>query len=439
MWIFNYLIILCLIVHVFTSDIETLDINEEESFLKSPKYLSNDELGLFFEDQTKKFPTLAKVHNVGTSVNNNTIWALEISKNVGNRSIGVPMFKYVANMHGDETLGRQLLIYLSQYLLENYNVLERITTLVDSVDIFLMPSLNPDGFASSMEGHCDSLNDYVGRSNANGVDLNRDFPDQFKDKTYNEAMFLTRQPETLAIMAWIVNNPFVLSGNIHGGALVASYPYDDSNSGRDCCEESISPDDSIFKDLAATYADHHPIMHKGDGCDNEKFTNGITNGAKWYEVRGGMQDFNYVHSNCFEITFELSCCKYPNSSTLPLEWHNNKLSLISFIESIHLGVKGQVLDENLEGINHAEVIVEGNNKTIYTTERGEYWRLLHPGVYKIYARALGYTQSAPSTITVTKDKTELLNFHLTVSPPSKEVLHHQFHFGIPMLKDLHNT
>ncbi len=41
-----------------------------------------------------------------------------------------------------------------------------------------------------------------------------------------------------------------------------------------------------------------------------------------------MEDFNYVHSNCFEITMELSCCKFPKASTLNNEWNLNKEAML---------------------------------------------------------------------------------------------------------------
>ena len=53
-----------------------------------------------------------------------------------------------------------------------------------------------------------------------------------------------------------------------------------------------------------------------------------------------MQDFNYARSNAFEITFELSCCKYPTASNMPKYWRLNKESLIKYLEQAHIGAKG---------------------------------------------------------------------------------------------------
>ena len=191
------------------------------------------------------------------------------------------------------------------------------------------------------------------------------------------------QPETTAIMKWVLDNPFALSISFHGGAVGAFYPYDDGPSLRNVL--SPTPDNQLMKHLATVYASSHEDMHKGEACpeSTHKFPNGVMNGAKWYALSGGMTDFNYIFSNCFEITVELSCCKYPEEDRLDIEWRKNKDSLIKFIQSVHMGVKGIVTFQNGSRVEGAEIHVHGNEKIITTSKNGEYWRLLLPGAYKI--------------------------------------------------------
>lgn len=60
------------------------------------------------------------------------------------------------------------------------------------------------------------------RGNARAFDLNRNFPDMFSPHS------VPLQPETKAIINWLSSVPFVISLGLHGGALVANYPYDNS-------------------------------------------------------------------------------------------------------------------------------------------------------------------------------------------------------------------
>lgn len=122
---------------------------EDESFLQNSKYTKYVDLVSLYAKLEKEYPHLAKVHSIGESVEGRDLLVLEITKDVTEPHPDRPMFKYVANMHGDESIGRELVIMLSQYLLFNYGRNNRVTQLVNETDIFLMPSLNPDGYEKS--------------------------------------------------------------------------------------------------------------------------------------------------------------------------------------------------------------------------------------------------------------------------------------------------
>ncbi|NWJ01192.1 CBPM Carboxypeptidase, partial [Crypturellus undulatus] len=226
------------------------------------------------------------------------------------------------------------------------------------------------------------------RYNHNGEDLNRNFPDAFE---YNN---VTLQPETRAVMNWIQSETFVLSANLHGGALVASYAFDNGNAATGTWKGySRAPDDDVFVHLAKTYSYNHASMYKGAGCDNRQiFPEGITNGYSWYQLEGGMQDYNYIWGQCLEITLELSCCKYPPENQLEKFWRDNRVALVEYMKQVHLGIKGQVTDGSGRPIPNAIVEAKGRSHVCpyRTNDHGEYFLLLLPGTYVINATVPGF-------------------------------------------------
>ena len=351
----------------------------------------------YLKDVTKMCPGITTLHNKGLSIDKRVLWAIEITDNPGGHEVMEPEFFYIGNMHGNEMVSREILLYLAKYLCEQYtNDNSTIKALVDSTRIVIMPSMNPDGFevaepcgASSGGASIGS----VGRYNGEGKDLNRNFPDFF-NRIHPDV-----QPETQAVVDWIQNERFVLGANLHGGALLVSYPLDNkvNDSGQTQYED-------VFRRLSHTYSNNHPTMWKGDAC-REYFPGGITNGAKWYEIMGSLQDYGLWFKQCFGVTIELSCDKYPEASMLKQFWDDNVNSLITYMQQIHTGVKGIVYyAETNTSLSGVMVRIKGREMFEFeTTQDGEFWVILNPGSYVVEFIKNGL-KNEEITVTVGSDR-----------------------------------
>lgn len=438
-------------------DVEAVDsmemlLAEEPATTMKFTYHSYAQMISILKKTEEQCSDIAMTYSIGRSMEGRELLVIEFSNNPGEHQLLEPEMKYVGNMHGNEALGRQLLIYLAQYLCSEYlQGNERIQTLINTTRIHILPSMNPDGYEVAVTGVQDNDSDdeaegqrydswNIGRNNAQNIDLNRNFPD-LTSTIYNRRRqkgyrtdhvpipdyywFGKVAPETYAVMKWIRSIPFVLSANFHGGDLVVSYPYDLSKHPLERNMFSPTPDEKVFKFLASTYANAHERMANENaycGSSRSNSQKGIINGAQWSSIAGGMQDFNYLHSNCFEVTVELGCDKFPPEEDLFIGWHENHEALITFMEAAHRGIKGIVTDEEGNGLKGVRISVRGIRHDVTTAENGDYWRLLTPGIHIVSASAPGYTRAMKKVHLPKRMHTAgQVNFVLQRAPPGTDM------------------
>lgn len=410
------------------------------------KHHNNEELPLVLQEVHNNCPNITRIYALSEpSVCNVPLYVIEFAQVPGFHRPYIPEAKYIGNIHGNEVLGRELLLGLAHYLCDQYRKNDpEIKALITNTRIHLLPSMNPDGWQLATDtGGKDYL---IGRTNNHEVDLNRNFPDldaitfdfERQGLSHNNHLLkdLTQlsaplEPETRAVMRWIMSTPFVLSAAIHGGDLVANYPYDESKTGASAAEYSASPDDETFRELAMTYALAHADMASPTrrGChttssDDVSYNfgkqGGVTNGAAWYSLKGGMQDFNYLATNAFEITLELGCEKYPSAELLETEWNRNREALVEYLWKAHIGVKGVVSDSKgfipnaiISVVNCTGSVTKPIRHDVTTGPYGDYYRLLTPGQYEITATHTGHFQ-ASRMVSVPKNQKSaiILDFRL---------------------------
>ena len=285
---------------------------------ESPGYPSWATIEARLKQWTEEFPDICRRYEIGKSVQGRTLWVMNISDNASTEETE-PEFKYVANIHGDEKIGQDMVMRFIEHLLLNYAVDNFITTLVDHTDIHILPVMNPDGYVLGQ------------RYNVAEKDLNRNFPSPFADTG-------PQQPETQAVIEWTAGRNFVLSSGLHSGAVGIVYPWGHEYDFNDPLK--MFPETELMRTLCFTYTDLNPTMYGGD------WEYGIINGAEWFTINGEMADWNYRFHGCLETTLEFSIDKAPPVDGLDAFWdgpdHNNRAAMIAYMAQVHRGVRGRI-------------------------------------------------------------------------------------------------
>jgi len=317
------------------------------------------------ESLAATYPHLARLDSAGKSVQNRELWLLRLS-NFDGPSGSRPKLLYISSMHGDEVTGKEMMIYFIRYLLKGYGTDPRATALLDSAEVYIMPSMNPDG--TELEQ----------RFNANGVDLNRNFP-KLSDAEFS---LVGREPETLALMDLHKRNHFLVAMNFHGGEICVNIPWDskpNSNS------EELFGDNDVMLSLAREYASHNrPLYDNHQG----NFDHGVTYGFEWFQILGGMQDWASFFRQSIHATLEISVNKWPGAPQLPQFWRDNQESILSYLENALVGVHLKVTDAAGNGV--PVVVTVDSSKRSLKYSNGIVHRTTLPSKQRVTLSATGF-------------------------------------------------
>jgi len=358
------------------------------------KYPTYEVYVQMMNDFATNYPDICELVTIGESEEGRELLALRITDNLSDTE-QEPEFFYTSTMHGDEITGFVLMLRLADYLLSNYGTDAEITNIVDNIDLYINPNANPDGTYAGSNSSVSSAT----RANANGVDINRNFPtpNYTNPSEVNES-------EIQAMMTFAENHSFIMSANFHGGIELVNYPWDSWYS-----DVNPHPDNDWFESISTNYA-NAAHANSPDGYFMGE-GNGVTHGADWYLVDGSRQDYMNYFNNCREVTIELSNDKTISSNLLPDHWNYNKESFLGFMQEVLYGINGTVkntdgdpLDAKIEIVGH-----DKDNSEVYTsTNLGDYYRPIAPGTYSVTYSCEGYI-SQTHTLTVSDWQTTLEN------------------------------
>jgi len=231
------------------------DVRRSDPNRRLRPYHTLEELYAQMDQLAKDYPQLVTAEVYGKSAEGRELRAMKISFGPGDKA----RILFSGNIHAQELSGAEFCMALSKKLLAGYGKDLEVTALLNAAEVWVIPSLNPDGnFKASRRQAKIGATGFV-RKNKNRIDLNRNFPyppdapKRLNDSAGSDQKWMTSyrgkeplsEPETKAIADFIAKHKFDVSQNYHttGGMIMftpGTFP-------------DKTPDNELYEKIANQY------------------------------------------------------------------------------------------------------------------------------------------------------------------------------------------
>jgi len=255
---------------------------------------------------------IASLFSIGKTTQDRDIWCLRLNPvEKGERQSSKPGVLYIGNHHAREHLSNEVPLLFAVWLLDNRNDPE-IKKHLDTLDIYIIPMLNPDGVEHDVRR--DKYNWYRKNMSVNsdgtfGVDLNRNYDERWCQAgaskipgapTYCGAAPFS-EPETKAVKRFIEarkNLKTLMSYHSYGSLVL--YPW-----GGIYTPVENEKDRSVFEKMGKALA--APTKYKAQQASD------------LYAATGDTCDWAYANAGIFAFTTELEGFSfYPDASVIKM-------------------------------------------------------------------------------------------------------------------------
>jgi hypothetical protein len=123
----------------------------ERHLLVFDKYHTLNEIHTYLKRVTDQYSHLSRLVEIGKSRGGVPILAVEIDNSQTGQAKNKPAFYLDGNIHGGEVLAGEAALHFIHHLLTRYGHDSRVTALVDRHAFYVVPIVNPDGRAISVD------------------------------------------------------------------------------------------------------------------------------------------------------------------------------------------------------------------------------------------------------------------------------------------------